>query len=377
MKKIVFYCSLLVFAAFVSSCEEMVTMGEFEVDSEMMAEVLEGDTIPPSAPVNFEITANCDRSVTFTWDAMVRANGYKLVEVDSETGDEILIANDIADTTYTHPDVLELTEFRLYSKNPKNTSFTFTTQVGISGGTPDAPTGLSASDATGKSVKLSWDEMLYAETYEVWKGGVLIAGSLTNTYFEDNDAADTFTEYIVTASSSCGTSIEATADGRAGSDVEIPLHINFETSDLETAIDPLGFTADYGGAWDNGYGFTSIYAYDENTLAYGDKYCVHVQQGPTEGSTWQLARGMNLTLPAVTLEVGATYELSFELKTPAVVNLQMPSGDVGGLGGDDVWKTFTHQFTAVEAIPEIKITQWYNPGGPRTNCYDNFIIKKL
>lgn len=379
MKNLILYFSILGIVMLTLSCEEMITTGEFEVDSEIMAVVVAGDTIPPVAPVVFDLMANCDRSITFSWDAVDRANAYKLVKVNMETGEEILIADDIDALTYNLPDVQEVTEFRLYAKNPKNTSFSYATQIGISGGTPDAPTSVSASDATGKSVKILWDEMLYAETYEVWKGDELIAEALAYPFFEDNDASEALTTYTIKAASPCGTSAGSMVSGRAGSDADFPLYINFETSDLGSTLDPLGFIPDYGAAWDKGEGFSSVNAHEQNTLAYGAQFGTHVQTGPAPGSTWQKARGMNLTLPTITLEVGVTYEISIDLKTPNPVYLQLPIGNtvVDAMGGDDVWKTTTYQFTAEEVSPVIRIGQWYGPGGPRTHCYDNIVIKKL
>ncbi|TLX78201.1 hypothetical protein E9993_00525 [Labilibacter sediminis] len=380
MKNKIFYSSILAVVFLAWSCEKITTNGEFEVDNELMDVVVQGDTIPPIAPVSLEMIPNCDRSVTFSWDEVEnRCTGYKLVEVDQVTGAEIIIADNIEALTYQLPDVLTVSEFRLYSKNPKNTSYTYASNVGISGGTPDAPTGVTATDAIGKSVKLSWDEMLYAESYEVWRGEQLIAGPILSLFYEDNEALDEVTEYTIKAVSVCGTSAGSMASGRAGSDADFPLYINFETSDLGSTLDPLGFVPDYGAAWDKGEGFSSINAHEQNTLAYGTQFGTHVQTGPAPGSTWQKARGMNLTLPTITLEVGVTYEISIDLKTPNPVYLELPIGNtvVDAMGGDDVWKTTTYQFTAEEVSPVIRIGQWYGPGGPRTHCYDNIVIKKL
>jgi len=379
MKNLTIYLAIIGISVLTFSCEDVVTTGEFEVDNEMMAKVVAGDTIPPAAPVVFEMIANCDRSVTFNWDAVDRANAYKLVSIDKQTGEEVLVADDINGLSYDLADVLEVTEFRLYSKNPKNTSFSYASNVGISGGIPDAPSGLSASVATSKSVKLSWDEMLYAETYEVWRGDVLISDGLSYTFFEDNEAQETLTTYTVKAVSPCGTSEPNLVEGRAGTDVDFPLYVNFETLEPGAPVNSLGFIDDYGGAWDNGEGFTSMDAHEFVTLDNGAQYLAHVQTGPSPGSTWQKARGMGLLFPTVNLEVGASYEISLDVKTPALVSLEIPKGTavIGDMGGEDVWKHVSYEFTATEVSPTIYISQWYGPGGPRTNCYDNIIIRKL
>jgi hypothetical protein len=126
--------------------------------------------------------------------------------------------------------------------------------MGTAKGTPDPPSGFTASDGLCGRVEIKWRSVPSATSYNVYRNGGLI-GPTSDTAFEDRSASEGITySYCVTAVNDCGESTCSVTDSgwAAPSDLSVKLtvlSVNRHDRYASLSACPIGGTAPYDYRW--------------------------------------------------------------------------------------------------------------------------------
>lgn len=311
--------TILVFAA----CDEQYNMGEFGADISLIPEARTDGPIDPSALVA-SFDDYCDK-VVLSWMPTVRTTAYDVYR----NGE--LLAQDLTDTTYVDTEALTTeTEYTIYSKNANGNSEGSKSVIGRMGDIPSAPSNFSATEGEYEAkVDLTWDATDFAKYYIVKRGNTVLSDSVVGTSFSDNvDAPEEPTEYSIIAVSVCGESALSTAIGYADPLLKfsIVLDENFE-----------GFTLGALTTVESYNGFKPSFQFAPAPNPNGD---IEIKGDNTKYIHFKVKNGkasIQLKLPDVTLLVGQSYTLSFDIKGPQPVNLHMGLDAENGNGAMGQW----------------------------------------
>lgn len=352
-KKRNIFLALLVMLLVVAACNQEYNMGEFAADSSLMpAERTDGPLDPSSIVASYD--DYCDK-VALSWMPTARTSAYDVYR----NGE--LLAQDITDTSYVDTDALTTeTEYTVYSKNLNGKSEGSKSVIGRMSATPMMPENFMATDGEYEAqVVLSWDAADFAKHYVVKRAGVVLNDNVTGTSFFDNtDAPQEETEYSIMAVGVCGESDEAKTTGYSDPLIafRIPYQQDFESAAVGTSLTDLGFTTNYG--WKETHtGEATV----KVRIDGSDQFGLLKQTGDGLGAA--------LIFPTVELIVGKRYQISYDLKSGAVVSMFMrntedniytqyliPSNEhtgknnnnqgtgVQNIGGTGEWVTYTQDF---------------------------------
>ncbi|MCD6355522.1 MAG: hypothetical protein J7L95_08230 [Prolixibacteraceae bacterium] len=347
------FLALLLTLLVVGACNEEYKMGEFDADSSLMPGARTDGPLDPSAIVA-SYDDYCDK-VVLSWMPTARTTAYDVYR----NGE--LLAQDIVDTSYVDSDALTSdTEYAVYSKNVNGKSEGSKSAIGRMSAIPLVPENFTATDGEFEAkVGLSWDAADFAKHYVVKRAGVVLSDNVTGTsFFDDVNAPEEETEYSVIAVGVCGESAEAKTTGYCDPLVafRIPFQEDFESASVGTPLTDLGFATNFG--WKATHTGEAVVK-------------VRVDGSDRYGSLKQTGDGLGaaLTFPTVELVVGKRYQISFDVKSGAVVSLFMRNTDdnkyleylipsdehtgknnnnqgrgIQNIGGTGEWVTFTQDF---------------------------------
>jgi|GEM_PF-348270 len=208
---------------------------------------------PTNAPANVMAVDNMDGSVTVSWDAVATADSY---DVFRNTIDDAGSATFIGNTSMLSLDDAGAPAGSLfYYVGAINTCGNGPLSAGASvdtGAAPAAPTNVIATSGNCAAVTVSWDAVVDAADYTVWRnniddfGSAASLGMTSATSFDDTTAAVGVTNfYFVTASNAFGTSgpsLSASGDLGLLGDLNADGAIN--GADLQGLVDALLTTGD-------------------------------------------------------------------------------------------------------------------------------------
>lgn len=345
------FLALIAIVIIVAACAEQYDLGEFKADNSLMpGERTDGPLASSAITASFDDF--CDK-VELSWLPTARTTSYDVYK------NEELLAQDLTDTSYVDTDAFTVeTEYMVVSKNPKGESVASVSAIGRMSTTPLVPENFTASDGEYESrVDISWDAADFAKYYVIKRGGVVLNDNVVGTAFVDNvDAPQEETEYSVIAVGVCGESDEAKTTGYCDPLVafRIPYQENFESASVGTALTSLGFATNFG--------WTATHAGEA-------KVKVRVDGSDHYGSLQQTGDGLGaaLTFPTVELIVGERYQISYDVKSGAVVTMFMRNSEDNiyteyllpsdehpknhnqgkgfpNIGGTGEWVTFTQDF---------------------------------
>jgi len=85
---------------------------------------------------------------------------------------------------------------------------------------PSSPTGVSATDTYGDKVRITWNIVNGATSYDVKRGSTPVCTNTTDTSYDDYSAPNSSTQYCVYANNSCGHQSSAACDNGYATHVE-------------------------------------------------------------------------------------------------------------------------------------------------------------
>lgn len=227
----------------------------------------------PETPRELFVTRG-DTSVFITWKKVEGNNSYVVVR------NLKIIADDIIEPSYVDvyaPD--SMVEYRVYSKNIEGwRSYRYASDSGFAaipnGLLPRAPKVVSATDSLLSNVTVTWKEGRFANSFKIYRSGVLIGDSIKGDSFIDSNARAIPTEYRVYSMNNNGTSVNFTSDvGQKA----LFYKESFESMDNGYVINPWTFGAPTVAFYTEGGPFiTNSNGYD------GSSKSVQVNSGKIE-----------------------------------------------------------------------------------------------
>jgi len=220
----------------------------------------------PDTITSFTVVTYSASTVTLSWDTVTNTGDsaiefYKIYnDDDSPAGDQIPIANVTTQGTTISFVLIGLTHstaYNIYITAVNADSAESTASIGVTfttlSNSPDVPTDLSTSDATGTTVTLSWNapsytgssSISYYKVYSIAGGYITSTSGNSNTYIiVDNLTYNTAYEFYVTALNTDG--IESSASGSASATTrsgspDPPTDLS--TSNITTTSIDLSWTA--------------------------------------------------------------------------------------------------------------------------------------
>ena len=170
------------------------------------------DTTPPSVPTNLSATAISSSAINLSWTAStdnVGVTGYKVyrggVQIGTSATNSYSDTGLTASTQYTYT----VSAYDAAGNNSsQSTSASATTQASSSDTTPPStPTNLSATAISSSAINLSWTastDNVGVTGYKIYRGGVQIGTSATNSYSDTGLTASTQYTYTVSAYDAAG-----------------------------------------------------------------------------------------------------------------------------------------------------------------------------
>ena len=137
--------------------------------------------------------------VNVSWDAVKRAQSYKVYRNSSSSGTYELVAENVAATTWTDNSPLEGNNY--YKVCAVNREI-FSSQSSYANVNVklDAPTNVKATiDDNDLIVHVSWDAVKYAQSYNVYRNGSLVVEKVTATTWTDRNPSSGSNSYKVCA----------------------------------------------------------------------------------------------------------------------------------------------------------------------------------
>ncbi len=202
----------------------------------------------PTAPTDVTATPASIYQVDLSWTASSGAVSYNIKRASTSQGPYTTVARGVNTTSYTDTDLLASTTYYYViaavngsGEGAKSEQAEATTLTGA----PDAPTGVTMILGT-HEVVLSWAATGGATNYSVKRsttsGGpyTTLATDLTGTTYTDTSIGqgDTY-YYTVVANNADGAGLDS-AELTLGADT-LGVHLNFDETDGDTAIDSSGY----------------------------------------------------------------------------------------------------------------------------------------
>ncbi len=352
----ILFISLLAVLTFVA-CNELEQMGIFDLDETYLPEARTDGPIAPSGMIA-SYDDYCDM-VLIAWEPTIRSTSYDLYRQG------ILIAEDLIDTSFVDLDAITAdTEYWLYAKNEKGASIDSSSAIGRMGDIPPDPVSFSATDGEYEAkVDLTWEAVDFAKYYKVMRGSTVLNDSVVGLSYSDNvDAPTEETEYSLIAVSVCGESSAVTNTGY--SDPLLAFKIALDENFEGFTLGPLTSVESFGGFVPR---FQFVNAPNNNGTVEikGDnsKYF--------DLDVFNDKASIQLYFPEVTLLVGESYRITFDVKAPQNISLHMGIDQTGDgfmgkyiddyflptvenskngnafgvvLGGTGEWKSYSYDF---------------------------------
>jgi fibronectin type 3 domain-containing protein len=171
-------------------------------------------TIVPNAPTNVKAEAKSSTSILVSWSSVSGATSY---EVHCETGSVSMSKiTTVTGTSYTHADLKANTTYKYYitAKNSAGTSDYSSPASATTSGVqkPTTPTYLTAAVESSTSIRLTWNPVAWATSYDVYytvgsSSTKNYAANLANSpYVHTGLQPDTTYYYCIKAKNSAGES---------------------------------------------------------------------------------------------------------------------------------------------------------------------------
>jgi poly(3-hydroxybutyrate) depolymerase len=163
----------------------------------------------PAAPTGLAVSGTTASSVSLTWNAASGATSYNVYRDGSEVGS-------VNSTSYTDSGLSAKTSYNYAvtavnsaGESAQSSAVIVTTQDTSGGGIPAAPSGLTVSSTTTRSVTLVWNASTGATGYNVYRSGNEVGSSASTSYTDNGLSAGTAYIYAVTAMNSFGESTKS------------------------------------------------------------------------------------------------------------------------------------------------------------------------
>ena len=154
------------------------------------------DVAPPATPAAFTATANDETTIVLTWEAVEDIDAYHIYQ-----GEEVLATVEAGVTEYTIENLEPNTTY-CYSITAANNGIESLKSEVACAKTNDyviaAPANVAVTAVDAFTVKLSWDAVEYAQSYNIYVGENTISTTETAYVFEDLEPATEYC-YEVTA----------------------------------------------------------------------------------------------------------------------------------------------------------------------------------
>ena len=154
------------------------------------------DVAPPATPAAFTATANDETTIVLTWEAVEDIDAYHIYQ-----GEEVLATVEAGVTEYTIENLEPNTTY-CYSITAANNGIESLKSEVACAKTNDyvivAPANVAVTAVDAFSVKLTWDAVEYAQSYNIYVGENTISTTETAYVFEDLEPATEYC-YEVTA----------------------------------------------------------------------------------------------------------------------------------------------------------------------------------
>lgn len=163
----------------------------------------------PAAPTGLAVSGTTASSVSLTWNTDSGATSYNAYRNGSEVGSASSTSYTdsglSARTSYTYT----VTAVNSAGESAQSSAVAATTQDTSGGGIPVAPTGLTISSTTTRSVTLAWNASSGATGYNMYRNGNEVGSSGSTSYTDNGLSAGTTYIYAVTAVNSSGESAKS------------------------------------------------------------------------------------------------------------------------------------------------------------------------
>ncbi|MCA9255820.1 MAG: matrixin family metalloprotease [Phycisphaerales bacterium] len=262
---------------------------------------------PGAPPANLAASDDRCTDVTLTWDAVPDAAVYEVFRntVDDFSTSSLLLvvfAPGVVDNT-----AVANTPY-FYWVRTTNSCGAATPTVSASGirlgGLATAPSNVAASDDQCGMVRVTWDALVGATSYEVFRNTVDNPGTATSlgttaaTLFDDNTAAPSVTYfYYVSASNACGGGPLSAGDSGVTSDAPMPptnvaatndacglVEITWDSVAGATSYEVFRNTIDDGGSAVS-LGTIGVTSFDDTSVSDGVTYFYFVSASTDCGDT--------------------------------------------------------------------------------------------
>ena len=154
------------------------------------------DVAPPATPASFTATANDETTIVLTWEAVEDIDAYHIYQ-----GEEVLATVEAGVTEYTIENLEPNTTY-CYSITAANNGIESLKSEVACAKTNDyvivAPANVAVTAVDAFTVKLTWDAVEYAQSYNIYVGENTISTTETAYVFEDLEPATEYC-YEVTA----------------------------------------------------------------------------------------------------------------------------------------------------------------------------------
>jgi fibronectin type 3 domain-containing protein len=176
-------------------------------------------TLKPSVPTGLSSTANSPNSITITWTAVSGAASYNIYRATSNGGNYTKInASAVGVNSYTNTGLAagKTYYYKISAVNAGGESDRSNAKSAIT--KPNAPTGVKADDKSDDSIKLKWNDVSGAASYNVYRSltpnGTFTkrnSTAISNNKYEDHGLNKGTTYYYkITAVNAGGESVQST-----------------------------------------------------------------------------------------------------------------------------------------------------------------------
>lgn len=190
----------------------------------------------PDTPTDVDATDGAYSSkVKVTWKAVDRGTEYRVYRDGSAVGSWQ------SGTTFYDTSVATCTtySYRVKARNDCGESGLSSADSGYAGSSPDAPTGVSATDGADPGmVQVTWNSVSGGTAYRVYRNGSAVGSWQSGTTYDDNGVTPCVTySYQVKARNECGESGLSSGDsGHAGSSPAAPTDVNATDGTYPSAV---------------------------------------------------------------------------------------------------------------------------------------------
>ncbi len=192
-----------------------------------------------------------DFVIRLSWNAVKHAEYYTVYRSNTSSNGFVMVADGINSTTWDDESPFAgINYYQIYAVGHGLTSPASSTVY--NNYTLDAPTNVAvAYDKNTKTITVSWNSVVHAECYDVYRNGVLLAENLTTNLYEDN-SPQLFSFYYVRAKRG-GIESEKSVSVSVNGDGAINVNgVEFNMIFVEGGTFQMGATSEQGSdAYDN------------------------------------------------------------------------------------------------------------------------------